>query len=318
MDTSQLKRLGLKIGHYTDSHNLTGTTVFITDQGADIGIDIRGAWPGFLSAPYYGATSAASIAEAVVLTGGSTYGLEAVLGAVQFLEENGIGTMTRAGILPAVAAAVIYDLGVGNGKIRPTKENGYEAASRASDSNLQQGNIGVGTGATSGKWIGGKKLKGGFGMAVTKLPIGIEVGAFVVTNSVGDATGLMDHQLPDPKAYEGSLFGLMRSEDPQTTNTTLSVVATNAAMDKIQLMKVSELTHDGMARAIFPLHTMLDGDTVFALSSHSGERKEFQGLQRNTLTDLVGIAAQDAVANAIQNSLKAAKPIPGYPALRQQ
>lgn len=325
MNEDLLKKLGIKIGHYTDGVNLTGTTVLVAEKGAQIGIDIRGSNTGTFNTPMYGAKGTAETVNSVVLTGGSTFGLESVLGVMQYLEEKGIGHQTRAALIPGIVGAVIYDLAVGNSKIRPGKKEGYMAVSDASYSNMQQGNVGVGMGATVGKWFKGNKMKGGFGMEVSVLPDDIIVGAFVVSNSLGDAvnpqTGkfYMDgggYDLHNKNITEGvtKLSGLI---DISPKNTTLAVVATNVAMDRRQLMKVAELAHDGMARSIFPVHTMMDGDVIFALSSLSGEQMSFPDTWSGTITDLVGIAAQDALMKAIKNSIINARMIKDFPSYKK-
>src|SRR5205823_14642490 len=197
-----------------------------------------------------------------------------VFGVMQYLEEHKIGNTTRAAIVPSVTGAVIYDLGVGNASSRPRKKEGYTATSNASFENLAQGNIGVGTGATCGKWFKGKRMKGGFGIATVYLPVDIIVTAFVVTNSVGDVANPDSGKfyVDDGGYYQGEILltedmdkltGLMDVDALSRTNTTLSVIATNVALENDQLMKVAELGHDGIARAIFPAHTMMDGDIVF-------------------------------------------------------
>lgn len=319
-----LQKLGIKIGHYTDEINLTGTTVFVAEKGAHIGIDIRGSNTGTFNTPMYGPKGTAETMNSVVLTGGSTFGLESVLGAMQYLEEHGIGYITRAALIPGMVGAVIYDLAVGNGKVRPSRKEGYKAASIASYSNTKQGNIGAGIGATVGKWFKGKPMKGGFGMGATMLPDGIIVGAFVVTNSLGDvvnpSTGKFYSDVGGydlgNKNIQQSVTKLNGLIDLTPRNTTLAVIATNIAMERRQLMKVAELAHDGMARAIFPVHTMMDGDVVFALSSLGGEYKSFLGSWSGTITDLVGIAAQDALMKAIKNSILNAEDIEGFPAYK--
>lgn len=324
MDKKILQKLGIKIGHYTDKKNLKGTSVFIAEKGASIGIDIRGSNTGTFNTPMYGIKGTAETVNCVVLTGGSTFGLESVLGAMQYLEEHKIGYMTRAALIPGMTGAVVYDLAVGNGKVHPGKQEGYKAASNASFNNLQQGNIGVGTGTTVGKWFKGKKMKGGFGIGLTKLPNDILVGAFVVTNSLGDIVNPLTGKFyADEGGYDlgkknikENIINLSGLINLSPKNTTLAVIAVNVAMDRRQLMKVAELAHDGMARAIFPVHTMMDGDVIFALSSLSGERKEFPKAWSGTLIDLIGIAAQDALMKAIKNSILQAKGIVGFPSYR--
>lgn len=318
MDKKILEKLGVKIGHFTDKKNLTGTTVFIAEKGAEIGIEIRGSWPGFISAPYFGPKSSATSTNSIVLSGGSTHGmLESVGGVFQYLEEKGVGIPSKSGSIPYITASVIYDLSVIMGKKKPTKKDGYNAAKNASYSNINQGSIGVGTGATTGKWFKGKFTKGGFGIAVTKLPDDILVGAFVVTNSVGDVinpdnkkfysdSGDFDLDKKNIKSLKNNILGLV---DPTPMNTTLAVIATNAAVNNFQLMKVAELAHDGMARAIMPVHTMMDGDIVFAVSSYNGERKDISYMNPLTQVDMIGMGAADALMKAIKNSLLKAKNI---------
>lgn len=326
MDKKTLEKLGVKIGHFTDKKNLTGTTAFIFDKGAEIGIEIRGSWPGFISAPYFGPKSSSTSTNSIVLSGGSTHGmLESVSGVFQYLEEKGVGIASKSGSIPYITASVIYDLAVLMGKKKPTKKDGYSAAKNASYANFTQGNIGVGTGATTGKWFKGKFIKGGFGMAVTKLPDDILVGAFVVTNSVGDVvnpsnnkfysdTGDFDLDKKIIDKRKDSLYGLV---DMAQMNTTLAVIATNAAINNFQLMKVAELAHDGMARAIMPVHTMMDGDIVFAVSSHDGERKDISYMNPLTQVDMIGMGAADALMKAIKNSVLNAKTIDNFPAFKK-
>ncbi len=326
MDKKTLEKLGLKIGHFTDLKNLTGSTVFIAEKGAEIGIEIRGSWPGFISAPYFGPKSSSTSTNSIVLSGGSTHGmLESVSGVFQYLEEKNIGIPSRSGSIPYITASVIYDLAVLMGKKKIAKKDGYDAAKSASYSNIEQGNIGVGTGATTGKWFKGKFVKGGFGMAVTKLPDDILVGAFVVTNSVGDVVNPnnnkfysdagdfdLDKKIIDKR--KDTLYGLV---DMAQMNTTLAVIATNAAINNFQLMKVAELAHDGMARAIMPVHTMMDGDIVFAVSSHNGERKDISYMNPLTQVDMIGLGAADALMKAIKCSVLNAKTIDSFPAFKK-
>jgi L-aminopeptidase/D-esterase-like protein len=326
MDKKTLEKLGLKIGHFTDLENLTGSTVFIAEKGAEIGIEIRGSWPGFISAPYFGPKSSSTSTNSIILSGGSTHGmLESVSGVFQYLEEKGIGIASRSGSIPYITASVIYDLAVLMGKKKANKKDGYEAAKNASYLNVDQGNVGVGTGATTGKWFKGKFVKGGFGMAVTKLPDDILVGAFVVTNSVGDVVNPnnnkfysdsgdfdLDKKIIDKR--KDTLYGLV---DMAQMNTTLAVIATNAAINNFQLMKVAELAHDGMARAIMPVHTMMDGDIVFAVSSHNGERKDISYMNPLTQVDMIGLGAADALMKAIKNSVLNAKSIDNFPAFKK-
>jgi len=322
MQKDLLKKLGIKIGHYTDSQNITGLTCFISEKGAHIGIDIRGSNTGSLNTPAFEPKAAGKLVYGVVLTGGSTYGLESAFGIMNYLEENGIGNKTRAGLVPEITGAVIYDIAVGSSKVRPTVKNGYDTANKSSYDDFSQGSIGVGTGATTGKWGLGKPLKGGFGIGVVNLPNDIIVAAFVVTNAIGDTinpktgkfyseTGNQNLNNYDFQNQNLSEYtGLMKL---QKHNTTLAVIATNVALYKTQLMKVAELTHDGMARSIFPIHTNMDGDIVFALSSQSGEFKAVKDIPEISLIDIIGTASADALSIAIKNSILNAKGIEGFP-----
>lgn len=309
-----LKRLGLKIGHYTDADNLTGLTAFITEQGADLGIDIRGSNTGTFNTPIFDPKAAWSDAHAVVLTGGSTFGLSSAVGVMKKLAEKGIGGQTRAGIIPGATGAVIYDIAVGK-NVNPSEAEGMKAAENASSELPAIGNVGVGTGATLGKWFKGVYMKGGFGIGVAYLPNDIIVAAFTVVNALGDAVN------PSTKEFYSESGGYRQASEnlnidlksiagtmDLSSNTTLTVIATNAAMDKNQLMKVAEFTHDGYARALHPIHTNMDGDVVFALSSKSSERIAVDTYPA-TVTDMVGIAAQDAVVAAINNAVKSAKAV---------
>jgi L-aminopeptidase/D-esterase-like protein len=326
LDKNLLARVGLKLGHYTDLLNITGLSVFIAELGAHIGIDVRGSSSGTLNTGVYEAKSAGRLVHAVLLTGGSLFGLESAFGIMNHLEENGIGSSTRAGVVPLITGAVIFDLPVGNGKVRPTRENGYQAAKSASSSEYDQGCVGCGTGATVGKWAAGTPMKGGFGIGASMIDE-ILVAAFVVTNAVGDVVNPKTAEFysecgkqelitrsvhPDYKR----LNGLIASSMIAPSNTTLAVVATNMSLHKTQLMKVAELAHDGMARAIHPIHTSLDGDVIFALSSLSGQRKDVSYMSDLTCIDLVGLAASDAIVKAINNSVSYATAIEGFPSYK--
>lgn len=314
--TDLLERLGIKIGHYTDIENLTGLTAFISKSGADIGVDIRGSNTGTFNTPAFEPKAAGKIAHAVVLTGGSTFGLSSAVGVMKSLVEQGIGNKTRAGLIPGATGAVIYDIAVGK-NVTPSEDEGRQAVANASTNTLEQGNVGVGTGATVGKWFKGNLMKGGFGIGVSYLPHDIIVAAFTVTNALGDVVNPVTKQFYSEnggysKVYEtiGDKITHLTGTMDLTGNTTLTVIATNVAMSKNQLMKVAEFTHDGYARAINPIHTNMDGDVVFAISSKDGEQLKFD-IPEITLTDMIGMAAQDAVVKAINNSILSAKSING-------
>jgi len=319
MEDSILKSLGIKIGHYTDLINLTGTTVFIAEKGANIGIDIRGSNTGTLNIPAFDPKAAGKLVHGIVLSGGSTFGLESAFGVMQYLEKNKIGNITRGGIVPGITGAVIYDIAVGN-KVYPNKSNGYTASENASFNNLNQGNIGVGIGATVGKWFKGKKMKGGFGMSYAKLPNDIIVAAFVVTNSIGDIVNPANGQFYFQNGgfqnpFEDKIDKLTSLMDLSGTNTTLAVIATNVDLDKTSLMKIAELAHDGMARSIYPVHTNMDGDVIFALSALKGNNLKLR-IPEITLVDVIGLAGSNVLAEAIINSVLNAESITGFPSYK--
>jgi L-aminopeptidase/D-esterase-like protein len=256
-----------------------------------------------------------------VLAGGSAFGLDAASGVMRWLEEKGLGYPTRAGAVPIVPAAILYDLGVGEGKARPTAECGYKAAAAATADAVAEGNVGAGAGATVGKVRGmTRAMKGGVGTSAIALPDGLVVAALVAVNAVGDVIdpatsrvvagvrtedgrGLADARL---LLRTGALF---RPPEPQRSgeNTTIGVVATNARLDKAQATKVAQMAQDGLARALFPAHLPSDGDTVFALAT---------GARGDAAVATVGALAAEAMAVAVVRAARQARGIPGYPAAR--
>lgn len=299
---TELEKIGIKIGHYTDAMGLTGATIFVPDNGADIGIDVRGSDTGTINIPAYDTKGADKVVKAIVLTGGSTAGLECAIGAMDYLQS------------PSVVGAVIYDREIGKDE-RPHLKDGFEMARNASYNNLKQGNIGVGTGATVGKWIYKNKMKGGFGISIKEVVDNAYIGAFVAANAMGDVinpvtkefyadTGKYDFINYYDKSFGNSKMG-------RGTNTTLAVVATNIEMHREELMKVSELAQDGMARAIYPVHTNWDGDIVFSISSHCKNRVKLN-LSSFDLVNYVGIVASDLLVEAIRNGIESAESVGGF------
>ncbi len=303
---TELEKLGIKIGHYTNIEGLTGATVIIPDNGADIGIDVRGSDTGTINIPAYEIKGADKTVEAIVLTGGSTAGLECSIGVMDYLKS------------PSVVGAVIYDKKIGK-DVRPHLKDGIEMAQNANYNNLEQGNIGVGTGATTGKWIYKNRIKGGFGISIKEISNNAYIGAFVVTNAVGDIinpitkgfyseTGKYDFNNYYNENF--SNYGIKRG-----TNTTLAVIVTNIEMTREELIKVSELAQDGMARAIYPVHTNWDGDVIFSISPHCKNRIKLD-LNSFDLVNYIGIAASDILIEAINNGVKNAESIGGFPAYK--
>lgn len=303
---TELEKLGIKIGHYTNIEGLTGATVIIPDNGADIGIDVRGSDTGTINIPAYEIKGVDKTVEAIVLTGGSTAGLECSIGVMDYLKS------------PSVVGAVIYDRKIGK-DVRPNLQDGFEMAKNANYNNFDQGNIGVGTGATTGKWIYKNRIKGGFGISIKEISDNTYIGAFVVTNAVGDVINPITKEYYsefgkyDYRNYYNKDFGSKKIE--RGTNTTLGVIVTNIEMTREELIKVSELAQDGMARAIYPVHTNWDGDVIFSISPHCKNRVKLD-LSSFDLVNYVGIVASDVLVEAINNGVKNAEGIGGYTAYR--
>lgn len=303
---TELEKLGIKIGHYTNIEGLTGATVIIPDNGADIGIDVRGSDTGTINIPAYEIKGADKTVEAIVLTGGSTAGLECSIGVMDYLKS------------PSVVGAVIYDRKIGK-DVRPNLQDGFEMAKNANYNNFDQGNIGVGTGATTGKWIYKNRIKGGFGISIKEISDNTYIGAFVVTNAVGDVINPITKEYYSESGkydyinYYNKDFGSKKIE--RGTNTTLGVIVTNIEMTREELIKVSELAQDGMARAIYPVHTNWDGDVIFSISPHCKNRVKLD-LSSFDLVNYVGIVASDVLVEAINNGVKNAEGIGGYTAYR--
>ena len=271
---------GIRVGQAQDVSALTGVTVILCgSDGAVVGADVRGAASGTREVILTRSEATVEKANAVMLTGGSAYGLDAAGGVMRFLEEAGLGYEVGSYCVPIVPAAVLFDLMAGDGSVRPDAMMGHEACKNAKKS-VQQGGYGAGTGATIGKLVpGAEPVFGGTGTASITLPDGVTVGAIACVNAAGDVyhphTGkvLACGHLSDgkPVTSEGLLFGTTpaaeRLKIPEGGNTTLVTVATDAILTKTQANRVATCAHDGFARAIRPVHTQMDGDTVFALAT---------------------------------------------------
>jgi L-aminopeptidase/D-esterase-like protein len=308
---------GLKVGHHTLSQRPTGCTVVLAEAGAVAGVDVRGSAPGTRETDLLQPVNLVDRVHAIVLSGGSAFGLEAATGVVRYLDERGIGYETAVAKVPIVPAAILFDLALGDPKIRPTADCGYRAARAASAGPLEEGNVGAGAGATVGKMAGGHlAMKGGIGTASIEMPDGLVVAALVAVNAAGDvvdpATGkvVAGTRTPDGRGLadvrdllrEGRLMPRAKPGE----NTTIGVVATNARLTKTQATKVAQMAQDGVARAVVPAHTPYDGDTIFALATGTRE------VPADLLT--VGALAADVVATAILRAVRAAKSIEGFPA----
>ena len=305
---------GIKVGHFTDKRRPTGCTVILTETGATAGVDVRGSAPGTRETDLLDPQNLVQQVHAIVLAGGSAFGLEAATGVVKYLEERDIGYNTGAAKVPIVPAAILYDLGVGDAKIRPDANAGYKACKNASDKAPPEGDVGAGAGATVGKLFGmNRAMKGGIGTASIKLPNGFTVGAIVAVNAVGDVFEnsklIAGARTPDGKKLMGTMPAILRGENPPPllggTNTTIGVVATDAKLTKSECQKIAQMAHDGFARTINPAHTMFDGDTIFALATGK--------IEKAANVTLLGSLAAEAMAQAVVRAVKAAKGLPGLP-----
>ena len=318
---------GIRVGHFTDPRRPTGCTVILYERGAVAGVDVRGSAPGTRETDLLEPTNLVDKVNAVVLSGGSAFGLDAATGVVRYLDERGFGySLGGAPPVPIVPAAVLFDLTVGDPKIRPTADSGYDACTKASSGPVAEGNVGAGAGATVGKLLGRRPMKGGIGTASIKLPNGIVVASIVAVNCVGDVLDPSTGQIvagaltPDGKSFLNIAGALKRGTGVAAAgagsggagageNTTIGVVATNARFSKTEMTKIAQMAHDGMARAISPSHTMYDGDTLFAMSTGTSP----------VVANVTGIGAlaAEAVSGAIVRGVMAAISIPGYPGYRE-
>lgn len=315
---------GIRVGHAQNPEAQTGCTVILCPRGAVAGVDQRGGAPGTRETDLMRPMHLVSKVHAVLLSGGSAFGLDAASGVMQYLSEKKIGFNSGSGRVPIVPAAVIFDLAVSTPGIRPDAAMGYQACLNATGDEQRLGNIGAGTGASVGKLLGiGQAMKSGLGSATVDAGNGIFVSALVVVNAFGDvlepASGQIIagtrsiHRGPvhigagdyfaDTYATMKTLAGKSVMEFAGMSNTVIGVVATNARLDKEQANKVAQMAHDGLARAIQPAHTMFDGDTIFALSYGS----------RRSDVNLIGACAAEAFAGAIIKGTQHAEGTPLLP-----
>lgn len=306
---------GIRVGHVSDFDALTGCTAILCERGAAAGVDIRGSASGTEEIETLDPGHVTQQVHGILLAGGSAFGLEAASGVRRYLEHKGVGFDTGAAKVPIVPAAILYDLGIGKASVRPGLAMGEAAAARAGDAAVEEGCVGAGTGATVGKILGMKQaMKSGVGSYTVELPAGVLVAALAAVNAFGDvrdpATGKI--VAGARKSAEGREFAdteqVMRRRPPAAfggRNTTLAVVATNAALTKLQAKKLAQLASLALARCIYPVNTMFDGDTVFALSlgSHTAD------------INVLGSAAAEALSAAILRAVKLAKSMGGIPGL---
>ncbi|MYA72804.1 P1 family peptidase [Candidatus Poribacteria bacterium] len=290
---------GIKVGHATDATARTGCTVILCPAGATAGVDVRGAAPGTRETDALRPGRLVQKVHAVLLTGGSAFGLDAAGGVVQYLEEQNVGFPAGPVRVPIVPAAVIFDLGVGDAKVRPDREMGYQASLNATDEPVAMGTIGAGTGATVGKAPGVTSSSGGVGSACKHLDSGLIVAAIVVVNALGNVVHPGTGEILAGGKENGDFVDiterLLDANLVPGTNTTIGVVATNATLSVTEVNRVAEMAHDGMARAIRPSHTLFDGDTLFSVAT---------GAHTKGSVNTVGILAAEVVAAAIVNAVR--------------
>ncbi len=310
---------GIRVGHFTEKRRPTGCTVLLFENSVVAGVDVRGSAPGTRETTLLNPINAVQKVNAILLSGGSAFGLDAATGVMRYLSEHGLGFHLGSIVVPIVPAAVLFDLELGDPKVYPNAESGYIACQAASASAVAEGNVGAGAGATVGKLFGMQSaMKSGIGAASVSIGnTGIVVGAIVAVNAVGDVIDPARGKIiagalaPDRATFLNSMSQILNGRVPlasDSANTTLGVVATNAPLDKAQATKIAQMAHDGLARTINPVHTMLDGDTIFAVSTGTGH-------SHANVTALGAIAAE-VMERAVKRAVTQATGIPGYPAYR--
>ena len=310
---------GLRVGHFTHPRRPTGCTVVLAEAGAVCGVDVRGGAPGTRETDLLDPINLVERVHAIVLSGGSAFGLDVASGVVRWLEARGIGFAAGNVRVPIVPAAILFDLGLGDPSIRPDADAGLAACDAASAGPVAEGSVGAGAGATVGQVLGpDRAMKGGIGSAAQSLEGNVVVAALAAVNAAGDVFDpgtsrvVAGARSVDGRNVEGC-SAVLRRATPRVAlspreSTTLGIVATNVALDKAMSSKVAQMAHDGLARAIRPAHTPWDGDTVFALSTGK-VRLEHAAL-------VVGCAAAEAVSRAVVRAILCATGVAGFPALR--
>jgi L-aminopeptidase/D-esterase-like protein len=301
---------GVRVGHYTDLDNATGCTVILCEGGAVGGVDVRGSAPGTLGTDSLAPTALVERVHAVVLSGGSAFGLNTIAGVVSHLEEKGVGIEFGNATIPIVSGAILFDLGIVRGDVRPGSDEGRAACLAASSGAVEEGSVGAGTGATVAKLLGRDRgLKGGIGTSGLDLGNGLVVGAIVAVNAVGgivdpDTSEIVAGPLDDDgvtmldsmKVITSPGFGETPPRAGQ--NTTIGVVATNATLTKSQANKLADVSHDGLAMAVRPAHLMSDGDTMFALATGGYEVEA----NMNRLCAAAALCTSRAIVRAVSKA----------------
>jgi len=307
---------GIRVGHYSDLEAITGCTVLLCEEGAVGGVDIRGSASGTRELDALSPLHLVERVHSLVLAGGSAFGLDVAGGVMAYLEERGVGFDVGVARVPIVPAAILFDLRIGDCRVRPDGSMGYRACEAAASGPIEEGSVGAGTGATVGKLMGIERaMKGGIGTSSLSLPGGVTVGALVVVNAFGDVidpetgqilAGLRDS--PDGTRLLDSAAQLLAGVRPKgygRESTTLVAVATNARLSKVEASKLAQQAQLGLARTIRPVHTTLDGDTTFVLAT---------GRVAGDLNAL-GVAAAEAVAQSVVRAVKLATGLGGVPSL---
>lgn len=321
---------GIQVGHADDPEAITGCTVILCIKGATGGVDQRGGAPGTRETDALHPMHLVKQVHAVVLTGGSAFGLDCAGGVVRYLEERGVGFDVGVARVPIVPAAVLFDLGIGKADVRPTAEMGYQACLNATAAPVVEGSVGAGMGATVGKVLGmPQATKSGIGSACIRLGRGIKVAALAAVNAFGDVidpkndaiiAGARSLEMGGQRLGAGEVYAdtlhILRQMSAQNplhfggrrggTNTVIGVVATNARLDKEEANKVAQMAQDGLARTIRPAHTMVDGDTIFAISTG----------KITADVNTIGAFAAEAFAQAIVRAVISALPIGGIPTIK--
>lgn len=311
---------GIRVGHWTHATGSTGCTAVLVDGGAVAGVDVRGGGPGTRETDLLRPEASVEIVHAVVLSGGSAYGLATADGVMRFLEGEGVGYPVGSSVVPIVPAAILFDLGVGDPAIRPNAEAGFLAAEAASSEPVDIGNVGAGAGASVGKMFGRERaMRGGLGSAAVTLPNGLVVGALAAVNALGDVvdpargTIVAGARDSDGADFVDSMDALRRgnwtNSAPPAGNTTLGLVAANVAWTKAQATRAAQMAQDGLAMAVRPAHMPFDGDTVFALGT-GGPKADAR------LVGMIGALAADVLAQAILVGVRAAEDGFGLPSVQ--
>jgi L-aminopeptidase/D-esterase-like protein len=312
---------GLLVGHARRDDRPTGCTVILATAGAVAGVDVSGGAPGTRETDLLRPEATVGVVHAVMLSGGSAYGLAAADGVMRFLRQQGIGFETSGGPVPIVPGAILYDLDVGDSATYPDTDTGYSACEAASSAPVEEGSVGAGTGATVGKMFGNRfAMKGGVGSDGFLFEDGTTVAALMAVNCRGDVADPTSGRIvagarrADGNGLRNSAAEVLESERARTSamnNTTIGVVATNRTLTQAECTHLARVAHDGLARAIVPAHTRFDGDTIFFLSTGTAAPPD-----DSAASDRLEVATAAAVANSIYRAVTEAEGLPGYPSAK--